>query len=103
MHLWHVQASADQLISEVDGSATALAVIRALVKGGYYYPFDDENGHVRTVVRDAGFASGFIVVPELWSPTGDPLRISRLDTNNLPFAVQPYCPWLLKVAETGEA
>ncbi|MDB2603680.1 hypothetical protein N9Y59_03445, partial [Planktomarina temperata] len=62
-----------------------------------------ENDDVATVVRDAGFANGFTVVPELWSPAGDPLRISRLDTNDLPVAVQPDCPWLLKVAGSGEA
>ena len=104
LHLWHGQASADQLASEVDGSVTALAAIDAPVKGGFYcYPFGDENNDVCTVVRDAGFASGFTVVPELWSPTGDPLRISRLDTNDLPFARQPGCPWLLKAAASGEA
>lgn len=102
LHLWHDQASPEELSREVAGSVAALTKIGAPVSGGYYcYPFGGQNDVVRGVVNGAGFSTGFTVVPALWSPSSDPMMISRLDTNDLPREPRQDCPWLARVANTG--
>lgn len=85
MHLWHDQADPESLAREIAGSVATLNAIGAPVKNGFYcYPFGGENDAVCDTVHAAGFAAGFTVVPRPWDPAGDHLRISRLDTNDLP-------------------
>ena len=99
LHLWHDQAPPDQLGREVAGSAAVLQEIGSQVSGGAYcYPFGGQNDGVRDVVQAAGFSIGFTVVPALWSPSGDRMMISRLDTNDLPHGPDENCPWLAQVA-----
>ncbi|MEP2533120.1 polysaccharide deacetylase family protein [Shimia sp.] len=97
-HLWHAQTDAASLAQEVAGSVQALTKIGAPVKGGFYcYPFGSHNDLVCDAVRSAGFQIGFTVEPHLTPSTGqDPLRIPRLDTNDLPKARDAVDdPWLL--------
>lgn len=102
LHLWHDQASPDQLAREVAGSVATLTRIGGPVSGGSYcYPFGGQNDVVREAVSRAGFSTGFTVVPELWSLADDPMRISRLDTNDLPREPRQDCPWLARVADTA--
>ena len=100
LHLWHDQASSEQLAREVTGSAATMNAIGAPVSGGAYcYPFGGQNDTVRDAVHAAGFSIGFTVVPALWSSSADQLQISRLDTNDLPHKSDPRCPWLAQVAD----
>lgn len=88
LHLWHAQAGADELAAEIAGSTRALRQIGAPVAGGFYcYPFGSQNAAVRDAVASAGFRIGFTVEPATCDPAAvDPLRIPRLDTNDLPKA-----------------
>lgn len=85
-HLWHALASKEELAAEVAGSVKALEAIGAPVEGGFYcYPFGSHDQDVCRAVANAGFQIGFTVEPKLFPlESGDPLRISRLDTNDLP-------------------
>ncbi len=87
-HLWHGRCSAAELAAEVAGSVAALRAIGAPVAGGFYcYPFGSEGDAVVQAVAGAGFAIGFTVDPRVAdTATMQPLRIPRLDTNDLPFA-----------------
>ncbi|PSL20155.1 polysaccharide deacetylase family protein [Shimia abyssi] len=99
LHLWHAKASAEQLAQEVSGSVRALETIGAPVQGGFYcYPFGSENNTVRCAVQQAGFTTGFTVVPDLYTPSADSaLSVSRLDTIDLPRSVDAVNdPWLAK-------
>ncbi len=99
LHLWHGQSMEKELDREINGAVAALEAIGAPVNGGFYcYPFGSENDQVRHKIKAAGFKIGFTVVPDIWSLTGDPLQIPRLDTNDLPHTVTPDCPWLLRAA-----
>ncbi len=83
-HLWHGECSAEDLAAEVAGSLAALAAVGAPARF-YSYPFGSEGPAVRAAVGAAGFAIGFTVEPAVCNPaTVDPLRIPRLDTNDLP-------------------
>jgi len=85
-HLWHAMASEGELNREITGSVDALTEIGAPVSGGFYsYPFGSYDDNVCKLVSDAGFQIGFTVEPTLFSLfSGDRMRISRLDTNDLP-------------------
>lgn len=86
LHLWHAQATVTELAAEISGSARALQHLGAPVAGGFYcYPFGNQNAAVRDAAAEAGFQIGFTVEPSACDPsTVDPLRIPRLDTNDLP-------------------
>lgn len=85
-HLWHALASEGELDREIIGSVDALSQIGAPVSGGFYsYPFGSYDDNVCKSVSDAGFQIGFTVEPTLFPVfSGDRMRISRLDTNDLP-------------------
>lgn len=86
LHLWHGLSNADELSREVSGSVEALRAIGAPVEGGYYcYPYGSVTKAVEDVVYDAGFRAAFTVEPVLWNTQSDPLRISRLDTNDITY------------------
>ena len=85
LHLWHGLSNPDELSREVSGSVQALQAIGAPVEGGFYcYPYGNVTQAVHDAVSGAGFRTGFTVEPALWNADGDPLSISRLDTNDLP-------------------
>lgn len=85
LHLWHGLSSPEELSREVSGSVQALQAIGAPVEGGFYcYPYGSMTQAVRDAVSGSGFQAGFTVEPVLWNAGGDPLSISRLDTNDLP-------------------
>ena len=96
-HLWHGLASPEDLAAEVAGSVATLRAIGAPVQGSFYcYPFGSETEAVRKAIAAAGFSGGFTVVPDLWSPEADPLRIARLDTNDLPHRPDTGDLWLAR-------
>jgi peptidoglycan/xylan/chitin deacetylase (PgdA/CDA1 family) len=101
LHLWHARATKTELASEITGSQRTLAAIGAPVTGGFYsYPFGNEDAAVRAGVRAAGFGAAFTVEPALCDLTSaDPLRIARLDTNDLPKDPGATgCPWLAQAS-----
>ena len=99
LHLWHGEATAEELTKEIKGACAALSAIGAPVEGGFYsYPFGSHSPSVVKAVSDAGFTCGFTVEPELWPLNGDPMRIARLDTNDLPRQHRADCPWRARVA-----
>jgi peptidoglycan/xylan/chitin deacetylase (PgdA/CDA1 family) len=98
LHLWHGEATPDELAQEIGGACAALAAIGAPVQDGFYsYPFGSETDLVRTGISNAGFRIGFTVKPDVWATSADPLRVARLDTNDLPLQNRPNCQWLAKV------
>jgi len=98
-HLWHELCDAPSLIGEIAGSVATLGAVDHPTTGAAYcYPYGSTNDKVCDAAAAAGFSFGFTVVPDVWQLNGDQMRISRLDTNDLPHAPDKSCAWLARVS-----
>lgn len=104
LHLWHGQSTAAELQREITGSEQALKAIGAPIRDGYYcYPFGSQNQATLDLVKATGFSIGFTTEPTLCDiATTDPLRIARLDTNDLPHSPGATSAWPQRAKETTQ-